>query len=274
MTRLVLGLVVFLAACTGRPATNHVPANERATPAAATPVATPESTIVKPLGGGEFTKRMHSSPEGKLPYRLFLPAEYDSTKRYPLILWLHGASGSGNDNERQIEGDQIPGSRTWATPKAQAANPAFVLVPQTDAGWGIPAGEGLTPPLAMVLQILDAVTGEFPIDLRRVYLLGQSMGGSGVWDLVTLQPERFAAAVLVCPVIYHAERAPKAASVPMWIFIGDRDGLATSVRGVRDRLTTAGSTPRYTEYKGAGHDIWMKVFKEPDLSPWLFAQTR
>ena len=230
--------------------------------------------MVKPLGGGEFSARMHSSPEGNLPYRLFVPAEYDSTKRYPLILWLHGASGSGEDNKGQITGDQVPGTQTWVTPQQQAEQPAFVLVPQTNSGWGSPEARDLTPPLAMVMQILDAVSAEFPIDPRRFYALGQSMGGSGVWSLVTHHPQRFAAAVLVCPVIYHVEHAPKAAGLPMWIFIGDRDNLMAVALEVKDRLGKAGSEPRFTIYKGAGHDIWTRVFKEPELPRWLFAQAR
>jgi len=209
-----------------------------------------------------------------MPYRLYLPAEYDLAKRYPLIVWLHGAGGSGNDNKRQIEGDQTAGTHHWIDAKRQAAQPAFVLVPQTAQGWGSSTISDLTPPLRMVLQILDAVSAEYPIDPQRVYLLGQSMGGSGVWSLATHHPERFAAAVFVCPVIYFYVRAPKASGLPMWFFVGDRDGLAETVRGTVAALAKAGNTPRFTEYAGAGHDIWTRVFKEPELPTWLFAQTR
>ena len=219
---------------------------------------------------------MHSAPEGTLPYRLFVPGEFDLAKRYPLILWLHGASGSGNENERQVAGDQLPGPQTWITPKQQAEHPAFVLVPQTNSGWALPDTDGLTPSLAMVLQILDAVTAEYPIDPRRIYVLGQSMGGSGVWSLVTLHPQRFAAAVLVCPVIYHGARAAKAAGVPMWIFIGDRDGLVASAQvsdyGRYQELRLAGdprellralsqrTTVRHFEQTSPSlHDIFIRI---------------
>jgi hypothetical protein len=37
-------------------------------------------------------------------------------------------------------------------------------------------------------------------------------------------------------------------------------------------MKRAGGNPRYTEYKGIGHDIWELVFKEPELEEWLFAQ--
>src|ERR1700674_4103319 len=61
-----------------------------------------------------------------MPYRLFIPPEYEKEKKYPLILWLHGAGGAGKDNLRQISEDQIPGTHTWTKPEIQAKYPAFV----------------------------------------------------------------------------------------------------------------------------------------------------
>ena len=250
--------------------------NERAAPtvASSSPVPEKESTIVKPRGGGEFSKRSHSAPNGKMPYRLYVPVEYDKAARYPLVIWLHGAGGSGDDNEAQIAGDQIPGTQFWTTAAMQKSHPSFVLVPQTNVGWELDDRPNVAPSLALVLQIMDAIAAEYPIDPRRIYLLGQSMGGGGVWTMVTEHPQRFAAVVLLCPVITTPEKAPKAARVPTWIFIGDRDGLLTPAKNTRDHLIKAGNSPRYTEYKGEGHDIWTRVFKERELASWLFAQSR
>ena len=217
---------------------------------------------------------MHSAPDGNTPYRLFLPVMYDTAQRYPLILWLHGAGGSGADNAGQIAGDQTDGTHAWTTEQSQAAHPAFVLAPQAANGWATKDNLDLGPVLTHVLQIVDAVSAEYPIDSRRVYVLGQSMGGAGVWNLITNQPDRFAAAVLVCPVTYGADRAGKAVSVPTWMFMGERDGLAPVARDLILTLRRLGGKPRYTEYPGAGHDIWTRVFKDPELPAWLFAQTK
>lgn len=262
----VLWVLTLTAACGGA-----APANQASRE---TPVPTPTSKIVKPRGGGEFTARMHSAPDGDMPYRLFLPVEYDSLQRYPLILWLHGAGGGGTDNADQIAGDQTAGTHAWTTPEMQAEHPVFLLAPQADNGWVTADNPGLGPVLTRVLQILDAVSAEYPIDPRRVYVLGQSMGGAGAWNLISNQPERFAAAVLVCPVIHSADRAAKAARVPTWLFMGEKDGLAPVARATMEALRRAGSTARYTEYPGAGHDIWTRVFKEPELPQWLFAQEK
>ena len=63
-----------------------------------------------------FVARIYRNGRKTMPYRLFLPTGYDAQKRYPLVVWLHGAGGMGRDNLRQISGDQIAGTRTWTTP--------------------------------------------------------------------------------------------------------------------------------------------------------------
>jgi predicted peptidase len=244
------------------------------------PVATPElpslpkSTVVKPKGGGTFTAGLLSAPEGSMPYRLYVPVEYDSARRYPLVIWLHGAGGSGSDNKAQIAGDQIPGTQLWTKPEIQSSDPAFVLVPQSNIGWSTDGTGAPAPSVALVLQIMDLVSLDFPIDAHRVYLLGQSAGGGGAWNLLINHPERFAAVVLVCPVISSTNRLKEASKVPAWVFMGALDGMAPAARAAVLALRQAGGSPRYTEYAGAGHDIWTRVFKEPELPRWLFAQTR
>jgi predicted peptidase len=211
-----------------------------------------------------------------MPYRLFIPKDYDAQTRYPLIVWLHGAGGGGADNDAQISGDQIPGTHTWTTPERQAAHPAFVLVPQTTGAWASSTAPTLSPALTQVTAVLDSVEREFAIDPRRIYILGQSIGGLGVWNVVSNAPERFAAAVMLCPVPGDTTRAPRAARLPVWIFQGDADtpSFVDGSRALVAALRAAGGRPRYTEYQKAGHDIWTRVFSEPEIVPWLFAQRR
>ena len=46
----------------------------------------------------------------------------------------------------------------------------------------------------------------------------------------------------------------------------------TSITNGIAAIKKLGGSPRYTEYKGADHDIWIRTFKEPGLADWLFAQ--
>jgi predicted peptidase len=254
------------------------PAQQAAPP----PVASPPSSVVRPTPGATqdtrdgFIARSYHNGRDTMPYRLFVPNGYDAQKKYPLIVWLHGAGGVGRDNLRQIVGDQIPGTHKWTQPATQAKYPAFVLAPQSADGWGAqPKGpDTLGAPLALVVGILDSLENEFGIDRHRIYVTGQSDGGYAVWDLITKRPERVAAAIAVCGGGNPA-RAARVATMPIWVFHGDADNVVpvTASRQMVDAINKAGGHPRYTEYKGAGHDVWTRAFAEPGLADWLFAQS-
>jgi len=79
----------------------------------------------------KFEARTHKS-EWTMPYRLFRP---NVTGRLPLVLYLHGSGGSGDDNQKQLGLGNIFGTRVWALPENQKAFPCYVVAPQTDRGW-------------------------------------------------------------------------------------------------------------------------------------------
>jgi predicted peptidase len=225
-----------------------------------------------------FRKLTYRDKQGKkMPYRLFAPPSYDAQQKYPLILWLHGAAGRGSDNLLQISGGNENGTHVWITPANQAQLPAFILAPQCpeDRYWSEPETNEISPPLQMALDILAGVQKEFSIDPDRIYLAGQSMGGLGVWALVQSQPDRWAAALVLCA--FDNFTNPKAlARVPLWVFQGDVDTVVPVdlVRQMVKGLKKSGALARYSEYHGVGHQVWEKAFAEPDLVPWLAAQKR
>src|SRR6202171_4798316 len=237
-------------------------------------------TPAKTSNRDELTSRKMTYPdkqENKRPYRLFVPANYDANQKYPLIFWLHGAAGRGSDNLKQISGGNENGTHVWTTPANQAQLPALVLAPQCpeDRFWSEPENNEISPQLQMALDILAAVQKEFSIDPDRIYLAGQSMGGLGVWALLQAQPDRWAAALVLCA--YDNFTNPKALSrVPLWVFQGDVDMVVPVdlVRQMVKDLKKSGAQPRYSEYHNAGHDVWLTAFAEPDLVPWLAAQKR
>ena len=218
-----------------------------------------------------FVARVYKNQRRQtLPYRLFTPVAYDKNQKYPLILWLHGAGGIGIDNRKQFSKDQYNGTHIWTRPEIQAKHPAFVVVPQCPDGvscWG--------SWLPVVVEVLDALKSEFSIDPQRLYVAGQSMGGFGTWDLISMQPDLFAAAIPLCgggnPI-----RAASLARIPIWAFHGasDTNVPVTESRRMIAAVQKAGGNPRYTEYKGVGHNVWDRAFKEPELVEWLFAQHR
>jgi predicted peptidase len=225
-----------------------------------------------------FRKNTYVDKSGtRMPYRLFVPANYDPNQKYPLVFWLHGAAGRGSDNSKQISGGNENGTHTWTTPPNQTQLPAFVLAPQCpdDRYWAEPETNELSPQLQMALDILASVQKEFSIDPDRIYLAGQSMGGLGVWALLQAQPERWAAALVLCA-FDNFTNIKALAHIPLWVFQGDAD-ISVPVDLVRQMvkdLKKSGAQPRYSEYHKVGHDVWLKAFAEPDLVSWLASQKR
>jgi predicted peptidase len=220
-----------------------------------------------------FLGRVHKSGRQSMPYRLYVPIPYDKNTTYPLVIWLHGGGSAGDDNLGQISRDNKLGTHYWTRKEHQEKHPAFVLVPQSTGGWDNNVETTLSTELTLVLEILAAVRKDYNIDPARLYVAGQSNGGVGVFGLVTKKPGLFAAAIPVCGA-GNTSFASRAAKTAVWAFHGEKDDIipADHSRKMIAALKRAGSNPRYTEYKGAGHEIWEMVFKEPELEEWLFAQ--
>jgi predicted peptidase len=195
-----------------------------------------------------------------IPYRLFRPV---NTGKSALVLYLHGGGALGSDNQAQIAGGNLFGSHIWALEENQMRHPAFVLAPQTGLGWE--AGT--------LMELLEEIFRQLPIDRGRVYVTGQSMGGTDTWMLAESYPEVFAAAIPVCG-SGDVAKAPRLRSLPIWAFHGysDRTISARQSRKMVKAVRTAGGKPLYTEYPTVGHNAWEWAYLEPALVEWLFSQ--
>ena len=237
-----------------------------------------------------YEARVFEDPSGgRLKYRLFRPADYDASKRYPLVVYLHGSGGRGDDNLKQLTGGNAWGTRLFSSAKVQNDYPSFVLAPQTDPttrgiGWGgfgprTPAGrkfaaEPAGDPIDLLAGLIDSLSTEFSLDAGRVYVTGQSMGGYGSWGAITRYPERFAAAAPIC-----GGGDPSAVGrigIPIWAFHGSADQTVPveQSRVMVEALKAIGAKVNYTEYPGVGHNSWEKAYSEAELVEWLFAQRR
>jgi predicted peptidase len=229
---------------------------------------------------GRFERRTHKS-SWTMPYRLFRPS---IDRRTPLVLYLHGSGGLGDDNRKQLGLGNVFGSLVWALPDNQQRFPCFVVAPQTDRGWARYERNGAGPAhvvpgfgdgARLALEIVHALARELPIDERRLYVMGQSMGGAGVWNLIAHHPEVFAAAVICCGSETPDDVTPLI-RMPLWNFHGDAD-RTVPVAVSRERIAAlrgAGGHPLYTEYAGVDHNVWEWAFTEPALPGWLFAHSR
>ena len=226
----------------------------------------------------EFRKKVYANKTGeRLPYRLFVPLGYDANRKYPLLLWLHGGDGRGSDNAKQLNGGNQLGTHFWAGKDVQLKFPMFELVPQCPSGdnWSDPDLNQPTKWLELTMSALGEVEKEFSIDPDRIYLVGQSMGGLGVWSAVQAYPGKWAGAMIIAAYDNFTD-IHALAQTPLWVFQGEADDSVPVllVREMMKQLRKVHANLRYTEYRKTGHEVWKKVFVEPDLLTWLSSQKR
>lgn len=228
-----------------------------------------------------YSKEIFVSGKDTLPYRLLYPLNYNKNKKYPLVLFLHGAGQRGNDNETQLAG--VPKSLTDSIGRQKYS--CFILVPQCakkDA-WvkfpGFPssldATKEPTPSAKGALAKLEILIKKLPVDKKRIYVTGYSMGGEGAIDFLTRRPNLFAAAIPICSVS-DTSKANLIYKTPLWAFHGDQDDVndVKYSRLMINELRKHGGNPIYTEYAGVKHNSWTKAYNEPGLFDWLFSQRK
>jgi hypothetical protein len=201
-----------------------------------------------------------------LKYQLIRPLDFDPNKKYPMVVCLPYGGG--------VEG--APPAKLLLTQENRRKYPAFLFVPfcPKGSGWGgIPNYPTMD---TLVFESIEAVEREFKeIYANRVYVSGVSRGGYGSWHFISLRPDLFAAAMPVCGG-GDPSLAANAVDVAIWAFHGEND-INLPVTGSRDMIAMikkSGGNPKYTEFEGAGHDIWGYITKTPGVLDWLFEQKR
>ena len=231
-----------------------------AAPATPKPVTTPAP--VPPLAPkfAAFAAKTFEFEGLKLGYRFYQPAEIKPGEKYPVVLFLHGYGERGDDNRAQMKG--FGGDEFWKR------HPCFIIAPQCprqgtggNTSWVTTnfgalehtMAEKPNLPLSAVMALLDESLKTLPIDPHRVYVTGLSMGGFGTYELISREPQLFAAAIPICGGADLAQ-APKFSKIPLWIFHGGADQTVKTQRS-RDlvkKLEELGVTAKYTEYPAWG----------------------
>jgi predicted peptidase len=203
----------------------------------------------------------------KVNYRYLLskPEGYDSdtTKKWPLVIFLHGSGERGTDLELL---------KKHGPPKLIAAGqkfPAVIASLQCEPKqiWS-PQG---------VKAVTDHLIKTERIDTSRVYLTGLSMGGFGTWETAMEYPDTYAAIAPICGGAgVRWVMADRIAKLPCWIFHGDKDAAVPVEfsHKIHDALKKIGAPVKLTIYPGVGHDSWTRTYDNPEFWAWLFAQKR
>lgn len=223
----------------------------------------------------EFKKLVfNDSKNGNtLPYRLVVPEDYNPEKKYPVILFLHGAGEMGTDNQKHI--NNIKKIFDYS---GDMASQAFVICPQTNEWWNL---DRTTPgdrkgTLASAMNLLETLGQTYSFDNDRIYVTGLSMGGYATWDLLQEYSDVFAAGMPICgggdstmgykltdiPIrIYHSSDDPTVNVVASW-------DMYNSI------ISAGGEKVEFIELKGYGHNSWDYAYSDREGFCWLFAQNK
>ena len=198
-------------------------------------------------------------------YLLSLPEGYEAAKekRWPLIIFLHGAGERGQDLEML---------KKHGPPKLIAAGqsiPAVVVSPQCAPGsiWNPHAVHALT----------QAMMGKHRVDPDRVYLTGLSMGGFGTWETAMEYPQTYAALIPICGGVgVRFIMADRIQHIPEWIFHGAKDSVVPPAfsEQMHKILSKLGTPVQLTVYPDAQHDSWTATYDNPEVWAWLLKQKR
>jgi predicted peptidase len=233
-----------------------------------------------------FLNRSVTVAGAEYRYQVYVPAQ--RAGHLPVVLALHGGGEYGRDGISQTAVGLAPAIR-----RHPERFQALVVFPQVPPD-GTPGFHGLGARIA--LAALDKTLAEYVADKSRVYLTGLSMGGNGAWSLAFHEPDRFAAALVVCGFVGeftgrqsgirypsvvpvadpYREIAGRLRRLPIWIFHGDADPVVSveESRRMATALKAIGADVQYTELAGVGHDAWTAAYERADVMAWLFRQKR
>ena len=232
-------------------------------------------------GSQEWIRLYEPHDDEEMPYRLMSPHGFDASKRYPVIVSLHGGGGRGTDNRKQLR----VWNRLLADEAIRSAYPSYVLAPQSPRLWD-------AAHLEKIKQIVAALPST---DTDRIYMLGHSMGGHGTFVLLQIDPGYFAAAAPSAGTgLQQTEEFIDASlikDVPIWAFHGDQDNVCPYERAQQlfAEMKRLGGNMKLTTWAGDAHGVAAKMISgddngstrcssdrcddEPEMLKWLFSQS-
>ena len=235
-----------------------------------------------------YSKEHYILNQDTLFYRMLLPKEFDQTKTYPVVLFLHGAGERGNDNQKQL----VHGSSLFASDENRDRFESIIIFPQcpTDDFWAkVEVDRNQTPSkfefqidtpptksMRLVIDLMEHMTEKSFVDSSQLYVAGLSMGGMGTFEILARKPNMFAAAFAICGGGNTDGAKNYATKTPVWVFHGAHDNVVNPQLSIDmvSAILKAGGHPQFTLYAKDNHNSWDITFAEPGLLEWLFSNKK
>lgn len=195
-------------------------------------------------------------------YVVSFPDDFNETEKYPVIIFLHGAGTRGNNISAVIE------------------NPFYKIIAKFDKFGFITVAPQCHADtwfdiFSDVIEFTEYIRNMNYANKDRIYGMGASMGGYGIWQLAMSRPEWFAAIVPICGggMYWNAARL---INVPVWAFHGDNDSVVDSSESIKmvNAVNRAGGNAKLTVYPKCEHDAWSETYGNAEVFEWLLMNKR
>ncbi|WP_161407471.1 carboxylesterase family protein [Paenibacillus silvestris] len=205
----------------------------------------------------EITKKV------QIDYLISHPEGYaDLNCEWGLIIFLHGMDMRGEDISQLSNYGLLE-----IMNEGELSLPFIVVVPQCpyESYWNMERDA--------VTALIDEVVADHRVDRKRIYLIGYSMGGYGVWDLAIHHPKKFAAIV---PLSSGGQisKAEQLQNTSIWAFHGAKDNIVPveHMTNMINAIEQHQGRARLTIYPDQGHDIMRAALSNQELYSWLLEQ--
>jgi len=213
-----------------------------------------------------FETAAHPKEKKKYEYLLYLPKEYNTAKKYPLIIYLHGSSQKGNDLDKL---------KAYGPPQLTEKGRHFDFIiasPQCPANVRNWSTQNWFD--SLYLDLLS----KYKIDTDRVYLTGISMGGGGTFEIAKENPDKFAALVPLCAWDSDVANLCKLSTIPIWTFHGRQDSVV-SLSETEEKVKTLQGCKgniQLTVLENEGHSIqWLYEKQDTyNIYDWMLKHKR
>ena len=192
-----------------------------------------------------------------LQYAVRYPNNFNENEKYPVILFLHGAGGRGNDINVVLN------------------NPYFTITEKDEdfpfITYAPLCSENTWFDLfAQLKKLVITITKDQHTDIERRYGIGASMGGYATWQIAMSMPECFAAIAPICGggMYWNAGRL---VNVAVWAFHGKKDTTVLPVESEHmvERVKACGGEANLTIYPENEHNAWTDTYSNPEVFKWF-----
>ena len=199
-----------------------------------------------------------------LKYLVYYPKDFCEDKKYPLVLFLHGA-GTRSDSTANLK----KGVTLLDIQKRQDERGYIVVAPLC------PSESDWNEQMSALIRLMETIR-ELPyIDKTRVHVTGNSMGGYGTWAICTLRPHWFASAMPLCGGGIPAF-AKFIVDVPFRAFHGLCDTVVDPIESLQmaKAVNAAGGHAELILYPHLTHNCWTTAYGDEANYDWLLSYTK